>query len=173
MPYVMETDFGPTIAVPISENEGQLIPLAAVASWGELLGLTDEEALSAILDEWEPDEAGRDDNGWTGLYDVIGDQMQTGVSVRMAMQQPVGPGLDNVAPELLTLMGRHGPEMIVLQAEAMTENEQRTRTAKLTPTKVEPGLLNLLAEHTATVSEARTNFRGSLAPTVADDTGGS
>lgn len=52
-----------------------LIPLSAVASWGELLGMSDSEALDAIIQvrgsgEPAPDpETGR--NAWTDAYEQI------------------------------------------------------------------------------------------------------
>ena len=52
-----------------------IIPLSAVASWGELLGMSDSEALDAIIQvrgsgEPAPDpETGR--NAWTDAYEQI------------------------------------------------------------------------------------------------------
>lgn len=94
----METNiYGDVLAVTCDDGTGHLIPLDAIASWGELLGCdTDAEAVAAIIrvrshgaDPGVIDPAtGR--NAWTSAYeqverDELADRQQT----RMAALHPV------------------------------------------------------------------------------------
>lgn len=94
----METNiYGDVLAVTCDDGKGHLIPLDAIASWGELLGCdTDAEAVAAIIrvrshgaDPGVIDPAtGR--NAWTSAYeqverDELADRQQT----RMSALHPV------------------------------------------------------------------------------------
>lgn len=99
--------YGDVLAVTCDDGTGHLIPVDAIASWGELLGCdTDAEAVAAIIwvrsngsDPGVIDPAtGR--NAWTSAYeqverDELADRQQT----RMAALHPVLTASGALSPD--------------------------------------------------------------------------
>lgn len=104
----METNIdGDVLTVTGDDGTGHLIPLEAIASWGELLGCdTDMETVAAIIRVWSnrsdpgviDPATGR--NAWTSAYeqverDELADRQQT----RMAALHPVLTASGALSPD--------------------------------------------------------------------------
>lgn len=152
-----------------SAREAFLIPLAAVASWGELLGLSDEDALAAILAHQHPQPGSSPgDNGWTRLYETLVDEEETRmlveqVQVRLAHHAPRREAeMEEGVPHAVTdAVERFGPRLVRDHVAAIKEDAQRAARSQMAvyAEYVPNRARSLVAERAAAISERRAEFR--------------
>ena len=152
------------------ENMLHAVPLEAVASWGELLGVTDEQALALILDGYEPPVQTDDpeDNGWTRLYDTLIDRVQTEVMVQRTAGGGVATGGDIATEAWLGTVGRFGPDLVMAHVEALTEDAHRMALAGA-QVEVPEVVRQVLPAITDDVAALRRDFRGRFNPYAEGD----
>lgn len=150
-----------------SDTEVHDVPLAAIASWGELLGLNDEEALSAILnhEEPEPQTDDPDDQGWLGPYQALAETVTTEAVVEAASEGHVGlDAIPEDQAQTLSLMGQFGPDLVVAQTQALQENVQRGARARMKRPALPKQAKQAVKGIGQRVSEERNGFRQQFDP---------
>lgn len=181
--------YGDVLAVTGDDGTGHLIPLDAIASWGELLGCdTDMEAVAAIIrvrsnrsDPGVIDPAtGR--NAWTSAYEQVEhDALEDLNQVRAASLHraftPTGALAADGRAETRRLLGLDSTVTDPYEADAAIAAAQAV--AESTTDEPEPSirlpagvdatsLETLLAEHATEIDRARTRFLNDVTPTITD-----
>lgn len=186
----METNiYGDVLAVTGDDGTGHLIPLDAIASWGELLGCdTDMEAVAAIIrvrtnrsDPGVIDPAtGR--NAWTSAYeqlehDALVDLNQVRAASLHRAFTPTGALAPDGRAETRRLLGLDSTVTDPYEADAAIAAAQAV--AESTTDEPEPSirlpadvdatsLETLLAEHAAEIQTAREKFIDAITPPITD-----
>ena len=186
----METNiYGDMLAVTGDDGTGHLIPLDAIASWGELLGCdTDMEAVAAIIrvrtnrsDPGVIDPAtGR--NAWTSAYeqlehDALVDLNQVRAASLHRAFTPTGALAPDGRAETRRLLGLDSTVTDPYEADAAIAAAQAV--AESTTDEPEPSirlpagvdatsLETLLAEHAAEIQTAREKFIDAITPPITD-----
>lgn len=181
--------YGDVLAVTGDDGTGHLIPLDAIASWGELLGCdTDMEAVAAIIrvrsnrsDPGVIDPAtGR--NAWTSAYEQVEhDALEDLNQVRAASLHraftPTGALAPDGRAETRRLLGLDSTVTDPYEADAAIAAAQAV--AESTTDEPEPSirlpagvdatsLETLLSEHATEIAQARTRFLNDVTPTITD-----
>lgn len=109
-------------------DEIHVVPVEAIASWGELLGLPDEEALAAIIAQHKPPVLTDhpEDQGWLAPYLALADAVRTGAEVARALAARVDTTGAQLDARVLSAMGAFGADVVIAHAEAIREGVQRT-----------------------------------------------
>lgn len=186
----METNiYGDVLAVTGDDGTGHLIPLDAIASWGELLGCdTDMEAVAAIIrvrsnrsDPGVIDPAtGR--NAWTSAYeqlehDALVDLNQVRAASLHRAFTPTGALAPDGRAETRRLLGLDSTVTDPYEADAALAAARAV--AESTTDEPEPSirlpagvdatsLETLLAEHAAEIQTAREKFIDAITPPITD-----
>lgn len=186
----METNiYGDVLVVTGDDGTGHLIPLDAIASWGELLGCdTDMEAVAAIIrvrtnrsDPGVIDPAtGR--NAWTSAYeqlehDALVDLNQVRAASLHRAFTPTGALAPDGRAETRRLLGLDSTVTDPYEADAAIAAAQAV--AESTTDEPEPSirlpagvdatsLETLLAEHAAEIQTAREKFIDAITPPITD-----
>lgn len=180
---------GDVLTVTGDDGTVHLIPLDAIASWGELLGCdTDMEAVAAIIrvrtnrsDPGVIDPAtGR--NAWTSAYeqlehDALVDLNQVRAASLHRAFTPTGALAADGRAETRRLLGLDSTVTDPYEADAAIAAAQAV--AESTTDEPEPSirlpagvdatsLETLLAEHAAEIDRARTRFLNDVTPTITD-----
>lgn len=181
--------YGDVLAVTGDDGTGHLIPLDAIASWGELLGCdTDMEAVAAIIrvrsnrsDPGVIDPAtGR--NAWTSAYeqvehDALVDLNQVRAASLHRAFTPTGALAADGRAETRRLLGLDSTVTDPYEADAAIAAAQAV--AESTTDEPEPSirlpagvdatsLETLLAEHAAEIQTAREKFIDAITPPITD-----
>ena len=181
--------YGDVLAVTGDDGTGHLIPLDAIASWGELLGCdTDMEAVAAIIrvrsnrsDPGVIDPAtGR--NAWTSAYeqlehDALVDLNQVRAASLHRAFTPTGALAPDGRAETRRLLGLDSTVTDPYEADAAIAAAQAV--AESTTDEPEPSirlpagvdatsLETLLAEHAAEIQTAREKFIDAITPPITD-----
>lgn len=186
----METNIdGDVLTVTGDDGTVHLIPLDAIASWGELLGCdTDMETVAAIIrvrsngsDPGVIDPAtGR--NAWTSAYEQVEhDALEDLNQVRAASLHraftPTGALAPDGRAETRRLLGLDSTVTDPYEADAAIAAAQAV--AESTTDEPEPSirlpagvdatsLETLLSEHATEIAQARTRFLNDVTPTITD-----
>lgn len=180
---------GDVLTVTGDDGTVHLIPLDAIASWGELLGCdTDMEAVAAIIrvrtnrsDPGVIDPAtGR--NAWTSAYeqlehDALVDLNQVRAASLHRAFTPTGALAADGRAETRRLLGLDSTVTDPYEADAAIAAAQAV--AESTTDEPEPSirlpagvdatsLETLLAEHATEIDRARTRFLNDVTPTITD-----
>lgn len=149
-------------------DEINVVPVEAIASWGELLGLSDEDALNAILSGYQPPVLTDhpDDQGWLAPYIALTEATSTRAAVERAVRQPVLATDAQYDTNTLSLMGAFGPELVIAHAEAIQEDVQRT-ARRVQPLPAEApidGADQIVTDLADLIAERRQAFRAAFTP---------
>lgn len=156
------------LVIELAPDHMAVVPIEAIAAWGELLGLSDADALAAILERAEPTPQSDDpdDNGWTALYVRLTDEIVTQEEVSAVNDLGMQALDQNLAtPQTFSALGRFGQERLVAQTQALVEDAQRTAQASLGLRGDHSTLAaEVIAEHVLELAKAHDAFRQALTP---------
>lgn len=161
MDYSIEELNGSTSAIIRDGADVHQIPIAALASWGALLGMDDSgDVLDAILAHWEPLPV-PGPNAWTPLYDVLGaaltEMSKAGVPPEF-MADLLDPSLGAPVPAARTMS-------MVARAQ-----EVAPMGATLGPVRDLGELRSLLRlDYAQEIADQKTAFLDAIAPTFTID----
>ena len=187
----METNiYGDVLAVTCDDGTVHIIPLDAIASWGELLGCdTDAEAVAAIIqvrsnrsDPGVIDPAtGR--NAWTSAYEQLEHDALVGLNQVRAAALHRAFRADGVLAadgraETRRLLGlepvavdSYEADAALAAARALDEpnaGEPVEPSIRLPAGVDATSLATLLSEHATEIAQARTRFLNDVTPTITD-----
>lgn len=187
----METNiYGDVLAVTCDDGTGHLIPLDAIASWGELLGCdTDMEAVAAIIRV----RSNRSDPGvidpatgrtaWTSAYeqvehDALEDLNQVrAASLHRAFKANGALAADGRAEtrrllglDATTIVDSYEADAALAAAQAVAESttDEPEPSIRLPAGVDATSLETLLAEHAAEIQTARKKFIDAITPPITD-----
>lgn len=181
--------YGDVLAVTGDDGTGHLIPLDAIASWGELLGCdTDMEAVAAIIrvrtnrsDPGVIDPAtGR--NAWTSAYeqlehDALVDLNQVRAASLHRAFTPTGALAPDGRAETRRLLGLdstvtdpYEADAAIAAAQAVAESptDEPEPSIRLPAGVDATSFETLLAEHAAEIQTAREKFIDAITPPITD-----
>lgn len=167
---------------PDGTEARHIIPLAALASWAELLGIEDPgEVLDAIIfvaehGEPEPDPV-TGENAWTASYLALQDREQARAATTYVAQSE-GTAVDPRSPQLRAAFAALPLQDPVAEAQAATRTklglpDPGTRTMARTmsrsaPTPLDDLKATLATDLAASITEARQDFLATLRPQITD-----
>lgn len=158
------------------------INLAAIASWSELLGITDPgEVLDAIIHVADNGEPAPDpvtgENAWTGAYLALQDREQARAATTYVAQAE-GRSEDPRSPKLRAAFAALPLQDPVAEAQAATRAklglpDPGVRTMARTMSRSAPSPLDdlkatLATDLADTIQEARQDFLATLRPQITD-----
>lgn len=177
----MEIDGGRLIIRDATGASTHLIPLEAIASWRELLGMgSDVETVAAIMQAKDPGILDRDTgrNAWTSAYeqaehDLLADRNQVRAAFYRA-RSPSGALAADGRAETRRLLGLPGSPSDSYESEAeaavmaLSDDEpadEDTVSPLALPDSVDAdNLASLLTEHAAQIDRARDRFLQAITP---------
>lgn len=181
----MEITAGGVLIKADREDGGQsihAIPVEALASWSELLGIEDPgEVLDAIMfvaehGEPEPDPV-TGENAWTGAYLALQDREQTRAATTYVAQAE-GRAADPRSPKLRAAFAALPLQDPVAEAQAATRAKlglpdpgalRMARTmSRGAPTPLDDLKAALTTDLAASITEARQEFLATLRPQITD-----
>jgi hypothetical protein len=161
MEYRMETIAGLECLMVENGTDLHKIPLAAIASWGTLLGEPDPaKVVAAIIGFQEVPVGPGEPNVWTGLYEGLDE----GLLELAKAGVPPEHMPDLLDPELGAPVP--GPEIHGRMVAARALGRKEIDAGTPAPVDLPPGLAKALEEKADVIAEAQVAFLDDLSPTV-------